>query len=215
MLKLKGKNVLNLNELKSKLGVYAPKIMMKSIGTFVKELLNYIIDFLHEDFNLVLKKPSIDYSTIKNVSDKEMGEIYWDGHLKRNLSIFCDTFQQQIKSVWYCNICRNRNVSFEPFIVLGFDFDINDKNEFTIDECFQKFSKTKICEKYCPICRNFQMGQLSKFFWTFPEYLILSFQNILKKRIFSFPDLQLDLTLNAEIQNRFYIYEIVSICDSL
>ena len=181
----------------------------------IRDVINSIIDLIHEDFNLILKKPYIDHSQIKYTSDKEAGESYWSAYLKRNNSFIYDAFNQQTKSVSTCTTCNKRSVSFDPFILIEFHFDKNNKNLFSLDECFYNYpTPVNVQEYYCSGCKDFKEAIKTSFFWSFPQYLILSFKNVIAKRFFEFPDVQLDLTPYVEVKDRFYLYEIVSICET-
>ncbi len=56
-----------------------------------QELLVYLLDGLHEDLNLVKRKPPTKTPENTGLSDDEMSKLFWENYLKRNRSIIVDT----------------------------------------------------------------------------------------------------------------------------
>ena len=54
------------------------------------ELVNYLLDLIHEDLNRVQKKPYVEMSEEEGRSDAEVSKEFWDAHLARNKSIIVD-----------------------------------------------------------------------------------------------------------------------------
>lgn len=54
------------------------------------ELVNYLLDLLHEDLNRVTKKPIIEMSEELNRPDDVVAKEYWDAFTARNKSIIVD-----------------------------------------------------------------------------------------------------------------------------
>jgi len=54
------------------------------------ELVNYLVDLLHEDTNRVLEKPFREVSEEEGRSDEVVSAEYWDNYLARNKSIVVD-----------------------------------------------------------------------------------------------------------------------------
>lgn len=82
-----------------------------------QELMNFLLDGLHEDLNLVTEKP---YSEIKekseNESDSDAALRFWENHKSRNDSIIVDLFNGQYKSTIICPDCKRNNITFDPFV---------------------------------------------------------------------------------------------------
>jgi len=51
-------------------------------------------------------------------SDRELADIWWRNHLKRELSIVVALFTGQFKSVLTCAHCQYASARFEPFTFL-------------------------------------------------------------------------------------------------
>ena len=76
-------------------GRTAPYDLKRTLGTRVSrfsgygqqdsaELLNYILDLIHEDLNRVYKKPYVEMSEEPNRSDAVVAQEYWDAFKARN-----------------------------------------------------------------------------------------------------------------------------------
>lgn len=106
--------------------VYDPTIFLQIIGhineTFsgknqqdAQEFLNFLIDGLHEDLNLVKEKPIIQEEKIKN---KIKAKIEWLNFKRRNQSVLVKLFYGQFKSNISCpnQDCQYTETKFEPFM---------------------------------------------------------------------------------------------------
>jgi len=54
------------------------------------ELVNYILDLLHEDLNRITKKPYIEMVDKPDRQDSEVAKEFWDSFIARNQSIIVD-----------------------------------------------------------------------------------------------------------------------------
>jgi ubiquitin C-terminal hydrolase len=57
------------------------------------ELLEYILDKLHEDQNRVIKKPTVAVADSEGLSDNELAEEAWSNHRQRDDSFIVDHCQ--------------------------------------------------------------------------------------------------------------------------
>lgn len=78
------------------------------------ELVNYVLDLLHEDLNRITKKPYIELQDKPNRPDHEIAGEYWDGFQARNRSIIVDLMFGQLKSTVTCLTCQNVYLAFDP-----------------------------------------------------------------------------------------------------
>lgn len=74
---------------------------------------------MHEDVNLVKRKPYIESKDSDGRPDTEVAEEYWQQLHERDRSIFVDTFYGQLKSHLMCTTCGHTNTAFDPFSVLS------------------------------------------------------------------------------------------------
>lgn len=84
-----------------------------------QELLEWLLDGLHEDLNRVMEKP---YSELKDSDGRADGVVAaeaWSQHHARNQSIVIDLFYGQLKSKVSCLNCGRDSVRFDPFSLLS------------------------------------------------------------------------------------------------
>lgn len=80
------------------------------------ELVNYLLDLLHEDLNRITKKPFVEMSEELNRPDEVVAKEFWDAFIARNKSIIVDLMYGQLKSTVRCLVCQNVSTSFDPFL---------------------------------------------------------------------------------------------------
>lgn len=87
-----------------------------------QELLNDILDILHEDSNRVLKKPyveAIEDEWVENTCLYRVGEEAWRRYMRRNRSIIANLCMGQVLNRVTCPITNYTSRIFEPFNVLS------------------------------------------------------------------------------------------------
>lgn len=84
-----------------------------------QELLAFLLDGLHEDLNLIIKKPYIELKEGNGENDELIASQAWEDHLKRNKSIIVDLFQGQLKSTLTCPDCKKISIKFDPYMYLS------------------------------------------------------------------------------------------------
>lgn len=87
-----------------------------------QEVLNYMLDVLHEDSNKVRKKPYVealedDWVTRTNLF--RVGEEAWRRFLRRNRSIMTDVAMGQVLNTVTCPVCQFSSRNFDPFNLLS------------------------------------------------------------------------------------------------
>lgn len=107
----------------------APRQFKQAIATFqsmftgyaqhdTQEFLNFLLDGLHEDLNLVKKKPFVPKYEESDKNDDILAEHAWKSHLRRNQSALVDLFYGQFKQTTTCN-CSNVAKTFDPYLSLS------------------------------------------------------------------------------------------------
>jgi ubiquitin C-terminal hydrolase len=66
------------------------------------ELVNYLLDLLHEDLNRIVNKPYVEMKDSNGRSDPIVAQEYWDGFRARNDSVIVDLMYGQYKSTVTC-----------------------------------------------------------------------------------------------------------------
>ena len=133
--------------------VYSPDIFLSIISdinsTFsgrqqqdAHEFLNFLIDGLHEDLNLVVDKPSINEDKTKNVKTKAI--IEWLNFKRRNQSVLIKLFYGQFLSKITCPNpkCQDVMNKFEPFMSVSVPLTSDNKKTDII--CYFLFYNMKI-----------------------------------------------------------------------
>lgn len=83
------------------------------------ELVNYLLDLIHEDLNKITKKPYIEMSEELNRPDSEVANEFWNAFSARNKSIIVDLMYGQLKSTVTCHVCKNISTAFDPFLSIS------------------------------------------------------------------------------------------------
>ena len=86
-----------------------------------QELLVFLLDTLHEDLNLVLKKPYFahdDDGAAGNKSIARLAAESWASHMRREHSMVTHLLQGQLHNTVLCPHCKYRSNTFSPFMFL-------------------------------------------------------------------------------------------------
>ena len=133
--------------------VYSPASFFLIIGNInqifsgksqqdAQEFLNFLIDGLHEDLNLVTNKPNIQEEKIKYYKVKS--KIEWLNFKRRNQSVLIKLFYGQFLSYITCPNpgCQYQTTKFEPFMSLSVPLTLQNKRIKV--KCFFIFYYTNI-----------------------------------------------------------------------
>ena len=85
-----------------------------------------MIDGIHEDLNLVKKKPGTTLIEGEGRPDEYVAKISWENHLKRNKSKILDLLGGQFKSVVECPTCDRVSVCFDPYLIISVPIPISE-----------------------------------------------------------------------------------------
>jgi len=106
-----------------------PKSFKEALGKFnelfagneqhdAQEFLTFLLGGLSEDLNRIMEKPYIEAPDSDGRPDSELADIWWENHLKREMSIVVALFTGQYKSLLTCRTCKYESARFEPFSTL-------------------------------------------------------------------------------------------------
>jgi len=170
---LGSRSVVSPKDFKRKLARFAPRFA----GTRqhdAQEFLSFLLDGIHEDLNLVIKKPYIEDIEGDGTNDEKVSMKSWQNYLMRNKSIIVDIFQGQLKCTLKCKVCSNLVVKFDPFMYLSLPLSNETK---TLDDCLKLFceeeSLTGDNQWYCPKCKKHVDATMRTDLWTLPPILIV------------------------------------------
>ncbi|KAG7381526.1 hypothetical protein PHYPSEUDO_005944 [Phytophthora pseudosyringae] len=112
--------VVTPNKLKSVIGQYAPQFAGYQQQDS-QELMNFLLDGLHEDLNRVKSKPYTKSVERNGRGDPEVAQEEWQQFLRRNDSIIVDNFMGQLRSHVTCSNpdCGNESITFDPYMSLS------------------------------------------------------------------------------------------------
>ncbi|GMF36015.1 unnamed protein product [Phytophthora fragariaefolia] len=113
-------SVVTPTSLKSVIGQYAPQFAGYQQQDS-QELMNFLLDGLHEDLNRVKTKPYTKPVERNGRSDPEVAQEEWKQFLRRNDSIIVDNFMGQLRSHVTCSNpeCGNESITFDPYMSLS------------------------------------------------------------------------------------------------
>ena len=109
----------------------APKSLKQSVARYApqfsgyaqqdsQEFMSFLLDGLHEDLNLVRKKPYVEkIDDDGKASDVNLAMQQWEYYRKRNQSKIHDIFHGQIKSTVKCLTCGKEGRTFDPICFLS------------------------------------------------------------------------------------------------
>jgi ubiquitin carboxyl-terminal hydrolase 6/32 len=127
-----------------------------------QELLDWLLDQLHEDLNRVTEKPYIEIKDSNGRSDQLVASEAYEAFLKRNNSIIVDLFYGQMKSKVTCETCKSESVRFEPFSLLSLPLPVEN---YVLCEILV----TKL-DGSCPIKFGLRLNSDSKY-WDLKNHL--------------------------------------------
>ncbi|TMW61524.1 hypothetical protein Poli38472_012715 [Pythium oligandrum] len=112
--------VVSPTTLKAVIGQYAPQFAGYQQQDS-QEVMNFILDGLHEDLNRVRKKPYTTPVERNGRSDIEFAQEAWAQYLLRNDSVIVENFMGQLRSHVTCSNpdCANESDTFDPFMSLS------------------------------------------------------------------------------------------------
>lgn len=111
-----------------------------------QELLAFLLSGLSEDLNRIVDKPYIEAPDSDGRPDKELADIWWSNHLKRELSIIVAMFTGQYKSLLTCSECKYESARFEPFCFM--QLPLPEDDQLTIPLLFFPRHNEEILMKY-------------------------------------------------------------------
>jgi ubiquitin carboxyl-terminal hydrolase 8 len=112
------------------LAKFAPHLFDGYEQQDAQEFLAYLLDGLHEDLNLIQKRPAQEAQDEDDDHDKhakleeDKGEEYvaaltWMRHLMRHKSVFVDLFQGQLRSRLTCTVCGCESKTYDPYLYMS------------------------------------------------------------------------------------------------
>ena len=125
-------------------GSVAPREFKRAISQFApqfsgylqqdsQELLQFLLDGLHEDLNRIHKKPFIETKDHDGRPDGEVARETWTNHKLRNDSVIVDLFHSLLRSRVHCNECDKVSVTFDPYWILQTPLPVQNTREVIVN----------------------------------------------------------------------------------
>ena len=86
----------------------------------------FLLDILHEETNIKLNH-QIKNCEITDISEEDLGNIYWSNTVRNNASFFYALFMGQLQSKLICSKCKKEKIKYEPFNALNLPIPEEDK----------------------------------------------------------------------------------------
>eukprot|EP00941_MAST-03F_sp_MAST-3F-sp1_P002743 g2743.t1 len=127
-----------------------------------QELMTFLLDGLHEDCNLIKKKPYVETIESDGRPDSVIAQLAWEGHLKRNKSFVTDHFFGQLRSHIKCNKCDRESITFDPYMTVNLPLPIPTTRPIELLVVFKDPNKVPLrCQPCVPI-KGATVGDLKK-----------------------------------------------------
>lgn len=120
-----------------------------------QEFLNFLLDGLHEDLNVVQRRPPPtpedpdQDAWFEKLPDWEASGIAWEKYLKRNSSVIVSLFQGQFRNRLQCMTCHTTSTTYNSFMTLSLPIPASRRgpSQVTLQQCIDYFVREEILEK--------------------------------------------------------------------
>ncbi|CAE7730631.1 Usp15 [Symbiodinium microadriaticum] len=110
----------------------SPKRFKREMGALRDQFAGDEQHDAQEDLNLVHEKPYTEQPDSDGRPDKVLADIWWENHLKRELSVIQSIFTGQFKSITRCTKCEYNSARFEPFNMLSVPLPEDEKRSVVV-----------------------------------------------------------------------------------
>ncbi|KAI8975785.1 hypothetical protein BDF20DRAFT_914642 [Mycotypha africana] len=155
-----------------------------------QEFLNFLLDGLHEDCNLVVKgrkgySPSVSLETAEDeaqfekLPDWQASAIAWEKYLQRNSSVVVSLFQGQYRSRLTCLTCHTTSTTYNAFMSLSLPIPAtrHGPSSVSIYDCLDYFVKEEILDQddawNCPRCKTRRRASKALTLSKLPDVLLI------------------------------------------
>ncbi|KAI8644102.1 hypothetical protein BD408DRAFT_450842 [Parasitella parasitica] len=150
-----------------------------------QEFLNFLLDGIHEDCNLVRKRPSPppdsaeQEAMFEQLPDWRASAIAWERYLERNSSVVVSLFQGQYRSRLTCLTCHATSTTYNSFMSLSLPIPAKRSGppSVSIYQCLDYFVKEEILDNndawQCPKCKTLRRASKSLTLSKLPDVLLI------------------------------------------
>jgi len=197
-----------------------------------QEFLAFLLDYLHEDLNRVLKKPFVEAKDYDGRPDDIIAEESWNNHRLRNQSIIQELTHGQFRTKYECSECKKVIITFDPNVIVSLPIpkpeDIADKSnsdpKLNIYDCLNLLTKEEKIDVdhgwYCNQCKTQREAKKKMDIYKVPQILILHLkraqfiswdQAIKNTDTVDFPINGLDLSKYVLSKDKNTIYDLFAV----
>ncbi|KAF7726254.1 ubiquitin-specific protease doa4 [Apophysomyces ossiformis] len=150
-----------------------------------QEFLTFLLDGLHEDVNIVVKRPPPlpedpdEEEKFEQLPDWHASGIAWEKYLARNTSIVVSLLQGQYKSRLTCLTCHKTSTTYNTFMSLSLPIPAGRTGppKVSLYQCLDYFVKEEILENddawHCPRCKTLRRSSKSLTLSRLPDVLLI------------------------------------------
>ncbi|KAJ9455835.1 putative ubiquitin carboxyl-terminal hydrolase 11 [Diplonema papillatum] len=143
-----------------------------------QEFVSFLLDRMHEDLNKVSKKHYVELKDPPNFTEEQLARMWWEYHLKQNLSFVVSLFHGQLRSIVTCLSCGHVSKAFDPMMYLSLPLpDKTRGGKLDLSSCFDTYMDLEEVkgqnEWYCSKCKKHRPFRKEVALWKLPAYLII------------------------------------------
>ncbi|KAG2212280.1 hypothetical protein INT47_001639 [Mucor saturninus] len=149
-----------------------------------QEFLNFLLDGIHEDCNLITKRPvpppesAEEEARFEKLPDWKASGIAWERYLERNSSVVVSLFQGQYRSRLTCLTCYATSTTYNSFMSLSLPIPKNNgASGVSLYDCLDYFVREEVLEKddawNCPKCKTLRKASKSLTLSKLPDVLLI------------------------------------------
>ncbi|CCG82871.1 putative Ubiquitin C-terminal hydrolase [Taphrina deformans PYCC 5710] len=176
-------------ELRNELGKTRPEFASNEQQD-AQELLNFLLDAIHEDLNSHATRPRLRELTEQEefyretLADSFVSDTEWKRHSHRNMSIIVKLFQGQLQSRLQCLTCGQTSTTYNAFSTLSLPIPAK-QGVVTLKDCVNEFVKTEDMKGddawFCPKCQAQREASKKLSISKLPDVLIIHFKRFQSK----------------------------------
>ncbi|ORZ00519.1 hypothetical protein BCR43DRAFT_540683 [Syncephalastrum racemosum] len=150
-----------------------------------QEFLNFLLDGIHEDVNLVHKRPPPpkddpeEEARFEKLPDWQARSIAWERYLARNASIIVSLFQGQYRSRLTCLTCHQTSTTYNTFMSLSLPIPARGSTppKVTLYQCLDYFVREETLDGddawHCPRCKKLRRASKALTLSRLPDVLLI------------------------------------------
>lgn len=202
-------STVNPQDFKSQIARFAPKFSGYAQQD-AEEFLYYLLKGLHEDVNLIKKKPpaiKFDEAAWDRMNVQQKSEEHWSNNLRIDKSAISDMFVGQLKSTLKCTKCDYRSPTFELFWHLAVPIP-KQSTPVRLDDCIKLFMAEEFLDgdnkPTCSKCKEKRRCSKRYTIERLPKVLVIHLKRFLKVRYNNKINLNVDYPIENLDMSKYF-----------